>query len=216
MGKIWSAAILISCAVSAATGRVGETARALLQCGEDALALMMTLLGSMTLWSGLMEMIAVSGDLDRLGRLIRRLLRGLFPGLEDPGCWRAISMNISANLLGLGNAATPAGLEASRLLVRQGDAGIRALGMLLALNNAGLQLMPTTVIALRASAGSSDPAGIWLPSLAVSAVSTVTAALLMTWCGRRKRKNGSAFRHGSDVRAGRDCAQGRIEGRAGV
>ena len=98
-----------------------------------------------------------------------------------------MSLNLSANLLGLGNAATPAGLEAARLLSQQGGAGLRALAMLLALNNAGLQLMPTTIIALRAAAGSTDPAGVWDAELLSSLAATAVAVLLMSWCNRRRR-----------------------------
>ena len=101
-----------------------------------------------------------------------------------------MSLNLSANLLGLGNAATPAGVRAAELLARRGEEGLRALAMLLALNNSSLQLMPTTVIALRAQAGSAAPADIWPAALLSSAAATLTAAALMMLCQRRRGKRG--------------------------
>lgn len=187
MGAIWAGLVLISMAAATATGRMGAASEALLESGAAAVELMMTLLGTMGLWSGLMEILDASGDLQRVGRALRRVLSPLFPGVKDEGCWRAMSLNLSANLLGLGNAATPAGLEAARLLSQQGGAGLRALAMLLALNNAGLQLMPTTIIALRAAAGSTDPAGVWGAELLSSLTATAVAVLLMSWCNRRRR-----------------------------
>ena len=97
-------------------------------------ALMLTLLGTMTLWSGLMEILAASGDAHRLGKAFRRVLKPLFPGLRDEDAWNAITMNLSANLLGLGNAATPAGIEAAKRLAVLGKTGLNALGMLLVLD----------------------------------------------------------------------------------
>lgn len=135
-----------------------------------------------------MEQLDAAGDLKRLGRLIRRGAQKLFPGIENEEAWSAAGMNLAANLLGLGNAATPAGIRAAELLSRQGEAGIQALGALLVLNNSGLQLMPTTVIALRSAAGSADPAGIWLQTLLSSGAATLTAILLLTLrYGRSKR-----------------------------
>ena len=119
-------------------------------------------------------------------RMLRRVLRPLFPGLEDETAWSAVSTNLAANLLGLGNAATPAGIEAAQRLAQLGETGLRSLAMLLALNNAGLSLLPTTVISLRAAAGSADPAGIWLPALIVSGVSTLASAGLMAIINRRR------------------------------
>lgn len=190
MSKIWSAALIFSLLAAFVSGRTGAASQALLESGGAAVELTITLLGTMTLWSGLMEILAETGDVRRIGSMLRRVLRPLFPGLTDNACWEAMSLNLSANLLGLGNAATPAGIEAARLLARQGEIGLRALAMLLALNNSSLQLMPTTVIALRAAAGSSDPAGIWPAAMASSAAATVAAAFLMAWRNRRRVRHG--------------------------
>lgn len=199
MNRIWTVLFLASAAAALVTGHAGNAASSLLESGTQAVELLLTLLATMTLWSGLMEILTASGDVARLGRLFRRVARPLFPGLRDEECWSAMGMNLAANLLGLGNAATPAGVEAAKLLSRQGEAGLQALAMLLALDNAGLQLLPTTVITLRQAAGSADPASIWLPTLIVSGASSVAAVLLMRIVNR-----GGAL-HGRNLRGGDHC-----------
>ena len=179
MGMVCTTLILVSTVLSLATGRSGEAASALLSSGTQAVSLLMTLLATMTLWSGVMEILRDTGDVALLGRLFRKLLRPLFPGLTDEEAWNAMSMNLSANLLGLGNAATPAGIEAAKRLATLGENGMRALSMLLVLDNASLQLIPTTVITLRQAAGAYDPADIWGMTLVVSGASMVIAVALM-------------------------------------
>ncbi len=179
MSRIWTVLMLAALGMSAVRGVSGHAAQALLSSGEEAVRLLMTLLAAMPLWSGLMQILTETGDVARLGRIVRRLLRPLFPGLRDEACWHAITLNLSANLMGLGNAATPAGIRAAQLLSRQGETGIAALAMLLALDNAGLTLLPTTVITLRQAAGAYNPADVWGMTLLVSAFATLLSALLM-------------------------------------
>ena len=179
MGKVWVVLLLASAATTIVSGQSGPAAQALLESGNQAVHLLMTLLATMTLWSGLMEILCETGDAQKLGKAFRHLLRPLFPKLRDEAAWNAISMNLSANLLGLGNAATPAGIDAARRLAALGEPGLRALAMLLALDNASLQLIPTTVITLRQSAGAADPADIWGMTLLVSAASMGIAMVLM-------------------------------------
>lgn len=179
MGKIWTFLILVSAGIAVATGSVGATTAAMLASGEQAVKLVLTLLATMTLWSGLMEILCETGDVARLGRVFRRALKPLFSGMNDEEAWNAISMNLSANLLGLGNAATPAGILAAKRLAALGEPGMRALAMLLTLDNTSLQLIPTTVITLRQAAGAADPADVWGMTLAVSGAATGIAALLM-------------------------------------
>ena len=185
MSEIFCLLTIMSCAVALFGGRAEAAAGALLASGREAVTLAVTLTGSMMLWCGLMEILRRAGDVQRLGRLLRRVLRPLFPGLEDDVAWGHMASNLAANMLGLGNAATPAGIEAARRLNTLGDTGLRALAMLLVLNNSSLQWLPATVITLRAEAGSADPAGIWLPTLVTSGVSTLVAAGLMMLLQRR-------------------------------
>lgn len=175
MNRVWTCVLIGSVICGLVCGNVQEMGDALLTAGDDAVKLMLTLLASMTLWSGLMEILSETGDVRRLGRQIRRWAGWLFGDVRDEACWDAMSMNLSANLLGLGNAATPAGVRAAQLLAGQGQAGMTALAAFLALNNAGLQLLPTTVITLRRAAGSIDPAGIWGLSLTAAGVSAAVS-----------------------------------------
>jgi len=148
--------------------------------------LMLRLAGAMALWSGLMEILFRAGDMTRLGRVLRRWLRPFLPGLTDEESWNLMGANLAANILGLGNAATPAGIQAAQRLATQGEAGLRGLALLLALNHSCLEVMPTTVITLRAAAGSAQPGSIWGPTLLSSGAATLTALALMAWRGRRR------------------------------
>lgn len=190
MKGVWTALMLASAGFALLSGQAGAAAEAMLSSGERALTLALTLLAGMTLWSGLMEILCASGDVARLGRLFRRMLRPLFSGVEAEDAWEAISLNLAANLLGLGNAATPAGIEAAKRLSALGQPGLEALSMLLALDNAGLQLIPTTVITLRQSAGAAFPADIWGMTLLVSGGATAATILLMLLAREGGRMHG--------------------------
>ena len=179
MNQVWKCCMLLAAVLAMIAGRQQAAAEAMLNCGNVAVRLTLTLLAAMTLWSGLMEILTETGDVRRIGGVFRKAAAPLFPKIRDEACWEAMSLNITANLLGLGNAATPAGIAAAKGLAAQGKDGLQALAMLLVINNAGLQLMPTTVIAMRQAAGSLDGASVWLPTLIVSAVSTATGVLLM-------------------------------------
>ena len=209
MGRIWTVLVLVSSILSLADGRAGAASEAMLASGSRAVALLTTLLATMTLWSGLMEILCASGDVARLGRLFRRVLKPLFPGLEDDAAWDAVSMNLSANLLGLGNAATPAGIEAAKRLSALGKKGLSALAMLLVLDNASLQLIPTTVITLRQSAGAKDPADIWGMTLLVSGVTMAAAVVMMCMVQRGGKAHEQLERRRRD-------GGGRVHSAAGV
>lgn len=211
MGKIFCVLVLASVGLALARGQTEAAGQALLNAGAEAIRLSMTLGGAMILWCGLMEILRRTGDVARLGRLMRRMLRPLFPGLEDEAAWDAMSLNLAANMLGLGNAATPAGVEAARRLTEpaMGETGLRALAMLLALNNSSLQWLPTTVIALRSAAGAIRPADIWGPTLLSSGAATVAAAMMMALAQRREIRRERLGRLGAAGGAGADRAAGR-------
>ena len=188
MSRAWMVLVMAGCGVALATGCAPQAAAALLESGAGAVKLWLVLLGTMPLWSGLMEILRETGDVERLGRCMRKDLTFLFPGLKDEACWSAMGMNLAANILGLGNAATPAGIRAAQLLEKQGRAGLNALAMLLALNNSSLQLIPATVMTLRTAAGAADPADIWLPTMLSSLAATGVAAGLMLLINLIRRK----------------------------
>lgn len=139
------------------------------------------LIGIMALFLGLMKVAEAAGLLESVARLLRPLLTRLFPEIPaDHPAMGAMVMNIAANLLGLGNAATPFGIRAmehlERLNPHPGTAS-NAQVLFLAINTAGLTLLPTKVIALRASTGATDPAAVVGPTLAATLVAVVVAVL---------------------------------------
>lgn len=155
---------------------------ALLQGASDAVTLAIGLVGAMTLFLGLMKVVEEAGLLRVVARALHPILRRLFPEVpaEHPAMG-AMVMNLSANALGLGNAATPFGIRAMQglesLNPNPGTA-TDAMVLFLAINTSSVTLIPTGVIALRATLGSTDPAGILLPTLFASTCSTIAAILL--------------------------------------
>jgi spore maturation protein A len=152
----------------------------------QAVTLAIGLVGVMSLWMGLLKIAEKAGLVEKLARAARPIFRPLFPGVPDghPAI-SAMLLNIAANMLGLGNAATPFGIKAMEELEKLNPTPGTATNsqvLFLAINTASLQLVPTTVIALRASAHSSDPAGILLPTLGATFCAltvAITAAKLL-------------------------------------
>lgn len=163
------------------TGRMDQVSLATLSGGEDAVQLMLRLAGTLCLWNGLMEVMTRSGLANRIARLLSPLIRRLFgPYGEDEEARAAIAQNLSANLLGLGSAATPSGLRAAKRLKELSDrrgAPPHGAFLLIVLNTASLQLLPTTVAAVRAGLGSASPYDI-LPAVWVTSACSVAAGLL--------------------------------------
>ena len=161
MNGILTALLVFSVVTAAFTGRMEAlSAAALSGCGE-AVSLVITLTGMLCLWSGLMEIARRCRLTEALARLLHPLTRWLFPTVpQGSPAMQAICMNLSANLLGLGNAATPLGLAAMRELQKLNphkDSASNAMVTFVAMNTASLQLIPTTCAALRQQAGSAAP-----------------------------------------------------------
>lgn len=208
MSGLWAFLMLASVCTAIAGGRTEQLISSILQSGEQAIMLAITITGSVMLWSGLLSVLKSCGDVERIGRLLRRVLRPLFPDLRDSESWSAIAMNLSANMLGLGNAATPPGIRAAQLLSEQGDAGERSLAMLLALNCSSVQLVPATVMTLLAGSGSANAASIWPVTLISSGISTMVAAMGMSAVNRMLKKGQvqGNERNRDDGACVRDCA----------
>ena len=172
-----------------AAGRAAAVGQAALASGMEAAALSIRLAGGFALWCGMLRILEEAGASGAFARALAPLLKRLFPTLSERSPARAaIAENFAANMLGLGNAATPAGLRAMRLLreeERVGDAATDAMCMFLVLNASSLQLFPSTVVSLRAAAGSADPASIVLPTLCATAVSTLTGGAACAALARR-------------------------------
>lgn len=179
MGRVFFILTTLSLMLALLTNRAPSAASALLNSAESGVSLMLTLLGTMTLWSGLMEVLLRTGDVAKLGLLIRKLFGRHSRALPDTDCWEAVGMNLAANVLGLGNAATPPGVSAAKQLAAHGEPGLRVLALLLVLNNSSLQVLPTTVLTLRQAAGAQHPADIWVAMLISSAAATAAGVILL-------------------------------------
>ena len=160
---------------AALLGREAEAGRALLEGAQAALPFAVQLAGGLCLWSGVTELLERAGAAAGLSRLLAPVLRRLFPrGAADPETLSALSENVSANLLGLGNAATPAGIRAAKGLKRLG--GRDELCLLVVLNTASIQLFPAGAGSLRAALGASSPFDI-VPAVWFSSACSLLAGL---------------------------------------
>ena len=179
MTVIWSGMVVLSLLCGLATGRGPAVAAAAMEGAAAGVELCLSMAGVLCLWMGVVEVMKRSGLSEKLSRLLRPLLRRLYPDFaRDREVMDAIAANVSANLLGLGNAATPLGLEAARRMSRRtpGVAG-DSLCMLVVCNTASIQLIPTTVAAVRAGAGCVRPFDI-LPAVWLASALSVTAGIL--------------------------------------
>ena len=181
MGPILAILMAVSVVVAAANGRLPALTTAALDAARGAAGFSLGLVGVLALWLGLMRVAEEAGLVRAIARLLGPALRRIFPGVAPGGqAMGAIVMNVSANVLGLGNAATPFGIRAMEALEaenpRPGTATDAQI-MLVALNTASVQLVPATVIALRAAAGSQAPAEIIGPTLLASLCGVVGAVV---------------------------------------
>lgn len=171
------------------TGEVDGVLQAALGGCEDAIALTLRLGAGYLLFCGLLEIAKAAGAARGLEKLMHPLLRWLMPTVSRKETREAVALNLSMNLLGLGNAATPQGLKAVRLLSEEETAAPSVrhdLYMLLILNATGLQLLPTTVLTLRTAAGSANAQAVVLPTLLCTLFSTIVGILPALWLRRRK------------------------------
>ena len=170
MTILWTGMVVLSILCGLATGQSAQVAAAAVEGTQAAVELCLSIAGMLCLWTGVMEVMRRSGLAEKLSRLLRPMLRLLFPQVaRDRETMDSIAANVSANLLGLGNAATPLGLEAARRMSRCSPwVASDALCMLVVCNTASIQLIPTTVATVRAGAGSAAPfdilPAVWLAS----------------------------------------------------
>lgn len=181
------------------TGRLSEVSAAVLDMAGEAVTLAITLCGVMCLWSGLMRVAEEAGAVKLISRLLAPVVSLLFRGLEKGGrAVQLISMNLTANILGLGNASTPLGISAMEAIRDEEyspgadqDCASDNMIMLTVMNTASLQLIPTTAAALRSARGAASPLDIlpcvWITS-AYALAASVGMTKLLTWFARRRKK----------------------------
>lgn len=193
MSYVIFAMMALSILCGALAGRMELVSNAILSgCGEGV-SLALSLAGTLCLWSGIMKIAEQSGLTEKISLAFRPLTRRLFPSIPpDSRAMGAITMNLSANLLGLGNAATPLGITAMTELERQAGFPQEAtLDMVtfVVLNTASLQLLPTTNAYLRLAAGSANPMEI-LPAVWISSTVSISIGVLFTRLLNRRQRRG--------------------------
>ena len=176
MSYVLTILLCASTLFAAATGRSAQAGQAVLEGAQAAIEFSLSLAGGICLWSGISEVLERCGGARMLNRLLNLPLRLLFPrSARDEGCMAALSQNVSANILGLGNAATPAGIKAAKAMARLGEH--EELCMLVLLNTASIQLIPSTIAAVRQASGAASAFDI-LPAVWFSSALSLAAGLL--------------------------------------
>jgi spore maturation protein A len=191
---VWLGMIVFGIIVAAVNGNIEVITKAALDGANNAVKISISLIAIITFWLGIMKLAEEAGLIRALAWLVRPLLRFLFPSVpKDHPAMGAIVMNLSANILGLGNASTPMGLIAMRELQRLNqdrDTASEAMCTFLALNTSCVTLIPTTIIGIRLLYGSADPTDIVGPTIMATAFSMVAAIIVdrvlrLIYSGRR-------------------------------
>lgn len=186
LNSIWFGMIVLSVLCALVTGRLGELSSALMEGAQTAVELSIFLLGSMCAWLGFMKIAEESGLSRLLAQALAPIIGRLFPEYkDDEEIQGKISMNISANLLGIGNAATPLGLAAMKSMAEKNpskDTPTKGMILFVVMNTASLQLIPVNMAVMRANCGSAAPFSIlpqvWLTSAASLVVCMMACKLL--------------------------------------
>lgn len=187
LNKIWPAFIIVAFIFALFTGNINNFNNSIFSSCTQAVELTIKLFGTMCLWNGLMKIVQESTLMDKLSKGISPFMKILFPKMKkEDKEYNEITINIIANLLGIGNAATPLGLKAMQTMQEKNpkkDTITDSMAMFIVLNTASLQLIPTTVIAVRASLGSANPSSIilpvWIATIVADIAGIVASKLLM-------------------------------------
>ena len=181
LNAIWLGMIFISLVVGLIQGRLDQVVRSVTESAKFGFEIALGLAGIMALWLGIMAIASESGLINRLSRLLRPIMRWLFPEVPvDHPAMGAMALNMAANMLGLANAATPFGLQAMKELQRlnsHADEATNAMCTFLAINTSSIQLIPATAIAFLAANGSLHPSSVIFSALVATSISTTVAII---------------------------------------
>lgn len=191
LNVIWFGMVALSVVCAACTGRLGELSTAVMDGAGQAVELSIFLLGSMCAWLGFLRIAEKSGLTALLAQALSPVINRLFPEYrEEPEIKGKMCMNIAANLMGLGNAATPLGLSAIKAMAEKnrGDAPTKGMILFVVLNTASVQLLPVNMAAMRSSCGSAAPFGV-LPEIWITSFASLAVAVLFCklWETRENR-----------------------------
>ncbi|CCZ18328.1 MAG: nucleoside recognition domain-containing protein [Clostridium sp.] len=187
LNKIWPAFLIISFIYAILNGNIEEFNNSIFTSCAQTVDLILKLFGTMCLWNGLMKIVQETSLMKKLTKIISPLMKILFPKMKkEDKEYKEITINIIANLLGIGNAATPLGLKAMQTMQEknpQKDRITDSMAMFIVLNTASIQLIPSTVIAVRASLGSVNPSQIivpvWIATIAADVAGIIASKMLM-------------------------------------
>lgn len=187
LNKIWPFFIIISFIYAIYSGNISNVNTAIFSSAEQTVSLCITLLGTICLWNGIMNIAIKTSLIKKLTKFFHPFIKFLFPELkDDEKTSEQVSMNVIANVLGLGNASTPLGLKAiSSMQEKNKDKKTLSnpMAMFILINTASLQIIPTTVIAIRSSLGSSNPSkiilAVWVATIAAF-MTAVTAGKILS------------------------------------
>ena len=191
LNKLWAGMLLTGLVVALFTGRLAEVTNAAIDSSREAVALCLTMIGLMAMWTGLMKIAERSGLVDTLADGMSPMLCWLFPDLPRKcAAMRHISANMIANILGLGWAATPAGIKAMQEMQKlnpRKDEASRSMCMFMIINMSSLQIVTMSIIAYRAQYDSINPAEVIAPGFLVTIITTIIGVLFAKVCEKRGR-----------------------------
>lgn len=188
---VWPIFIILSFIFAIFSGNLDQLNSSIFSSTEEAVKLCINLLGTMCLWSGIMQIANQTSVVEKLTKILKPIMRFLFPEIEEKSeIHKEISMNVVANVLGLGNAATPLGLKAMKSMQKKNsnkEVLTNSMATFIVLNTASIQIIPTTVIAIRSSMGSVNPTAIvfpvWIATIC-AAIAGITATKIFIKLGK--------------------------------
>ena len=182
LNVIWPIFIIVSFIYAMITGKITVINNSIFESSTSAVQLAISLLGTICLWNGIIKIASRTSLMKKLTYAISPLLKVLFPDLKkESQAYEEICSNVVANMLGLGNAATPLGLKAMRTLNKENpkkDTLSNSMAMFIVLNTASIQIIPTTVLAIRSAMGSENPTKILIPVWIVTIVAAATGIVV--------------------------------------
>ena len=194
LNLVWPIFIIISFSYAIFSGNLQNLNSSIFDSVESAVNLSITMLGTMCLWSGIINVAANTNIMKMMNKILKPIVRFLFPEIrENKKAQSEISMNMVVNILGLGNAATPLGLKALETLQEENknkEELSNSMIMLIVINTASIQIIPTTIIAIRSSLGSENPTSIivpvWIATICAAIVGITVTKLLIKHSNKRE------------------------------
>lgn len=187
LNKIWPFFIIISFIYAIYSGNIFNINNAIFESADQTVELCLTMFGTLCLWNGIMKIAIKTSMIEKLTKFLKPVISFIFPEIKnDKKISKEISMNMVANILGLGNAATPLGLKAMESMQKTNADKSKLsnpMAMFILINTASLQIVPTTVISIRSSLGSQEPTkiifAVWIATIAAFSTAIIAGKLLI-------------------------------------